>query len=301
MSKPKLLIVGDLDVPAEELSRRLGDQFEVVIESAGEPQPTPVDSADPANETERATKPPETDYPPGAHPAELLLNAIGEGICLVEAGGKEVWANDWFKALSPAIHERVRACYSEAASALARPDGLLKGAGGATCKFELSDPKAQVAYEVSIVPAGGCACGAHRGDGEPRLAVVVRDVSSARRLELRMAAIDRAGSELVELEAETIRESNSVERLKALETRIARIAHDLLHFDHFLIRLIDKETGRLEPIISVGLPSEAVDLELFVDPEGNGISGAVAATGQSVICDDVDSDHPTGLHIRRFT
>ncbi len=219
-----------------------------------------------------------------------MLNAIGEGACLVEEGGEEVWSNDRFKALSPAIHERVRACYVEAATALTQPDGLLRGAGGATCKFELSDPKAGVAFEVFIAPAGGCACGAHQGDGGPRLAVVVRDVSTERRLELRIAAIECAGSELVELEVEAVQECDSIERLKALETRITRIAHDLLHFDHFMIRLIDKETRRLEPIISVGLPREAADLEMFAEVEGQGISGTVAATGLSVICADVQAD-----------
>lgn len=278
MSKPKLLIVGGPDVPAEELSRRLGDQFDVVIEPAGETPTPPGEMPTPQDDVAEA------------HPAELLLNAIGEGVCLVEAGGNEVWANDRYKALSPAIRERVRACYAEAAMALARPDGLLRGAGGATCKFELSDPKAKLAYEVYIAPAGGCACGIQHGAGNPRLAIVVRDISTERRLALRMEAIDRAGSELIDIEAETIREKNSVERLGALEGRITRIAHDLLHFDHFLIRLTDKKTGRLEPIISVGLPPEAADLELFAEAEGNGISGMVAVTGQSVICHDVQAE-----------
>jgi CheY-like chemotaxis protein len=63
-----------------------------------------------------------------------------------------------------------------------------------------------------------------------------------------------------------------------------------MHFDHFAIRLLDRKTNKLEMVISVGLPAEAVNIELFAEPEGNGISGYVAATGRSYICPDVDRD-----------
>jgi CheY-like chemotaxis protein len=43
-------------------------------------------------------------------------------------------------------------------------------------------------------------------------------------------------------------------------------------------------------VISNGLPAEAVNIELFTEPEGNGISGYVAATGRSYICPDVERD-----------
>lgn len=264
--KPKLLIVGGSNVPTEELTRRLGGQFDVVVRPGGEAESgqAPALAAD-------------------THPAELLLNAIGEGACLVDRDGAEVWSNDRFRALHPEIRDRVRACYAEAATALARPDGILKQAGRATCKFELADPGEQAAYEIFVLPA---AC----ESADQRLAVIVRDVSNERRLAQRISAIDRAGAELVGIEAEAVRQHNSAERIKALQDRIARIAHDLLHFDHFLIRLIEEPSGKLEPIISVGLPQEAADLELFADREGNGITGIVAATGKSVICADVQAD-----------
>jgi len=274
--KPKLLIVGGAGVRAEELSRRLGGQFEVIVKQGG---------ADPAGAGPESGRALAAD----THPAELLLGAIGEGVCLFEADGTEAWANERFRGLHPEIRDRVRVCHAEAVLALSGPDGLLREPGGATCKFELTDPVDQTAYEVFLIPVGPrdpAGDAAHL----PRLAVVVRDVSTERRLELRMAAIDRAGAELVGFEAEAVRKHNSAERLGALQESIARIAHDLLHFDHFLIRLLDERSRKLEPIISVGLPQEAADLELFAEAEGNGISGLVAATGQSVICPDVQND-----------
>jgi CheY-like chemotaxis protein len=269
--KPKLLIVDGPGVRAEEVSRRLGGVFDVVVRPS-----IPDGGFGNADDT-------------GRHPAELLLNATGEGVCLIEADGTESWANDRFRALHPALHERVRACVLEAGAALTGPGGLLR-AGGTTCKFELADPKDQSAHEVYIVPVGGADNPVDGSAAKPRLAVVVKDISTERRLELRMAAIDRAGSELVGMEAEAVRRHNSAERLGSLQTRIARIAHDLLQFDHFLIRLISGPDRKLEPIISVGLPQEAADLELYAKEEGNGISGLVAATGRSVICPDVQAD-----------
>ncbi len=281
--KPKLLIVGGPGVPAEELSRCLGEDFDVVVEP-------PAAAAERLHdESIRAVVAGAGEFPElaSSHPATLLLNAIGEGACLVDPGGREIWANDRFSSLPPATLERVRACYPQASAAIASSQRALAGQPPPTCKFDLSDPREQVAHEVFILPVAG---GDARNDGARHLAVVVRDVSTERRFAQRMSAIDRAGAELVGLEAEAVRRDNSAERLKALEGRIIRLAHDLLSFDHFVVRLIDERTKRLEPVVSVGLPQEALDLELLAEEEGNGISGYVAATGRSVICTDAQAD-----------
>ncbi len=63
-----------------------------------------------------------------------------------------------------------------------------------------------------------------------------------------------------------------------------------MHFDHFAIRLLDRRSNRLELVISAGLPTDALNVELYCSSEGNGISGYVAATGRSYICPDVERD-----------
>ena len=63
-----------------------------------------------------------------------------------------------------------------------------------------------------------------------------------------------------------------------------------MHFDHFAIRLLDRKTNKLELVISAGLPSEALGIDLLAESEGNGISGYVGATGRSYICPDVERD-----------
>jgi CheY-like chemotaxis protein len=83
---------------------------------------------------------------------------------------------------------------------------------------------------------------------------------------------------------------NVGQRLKLLEDKIISFTRDLMHFDHFAIRLLDRRSKKLELVISAGLPAEALNIDLFAENEGNGISGYVAATGRSYICPDVERD-----------
>src|SRR5918999_4517683 len=119
---------------------------------------------------------------------------------------------------------------------------------------------------------------------------VVWDATGTRRLQQKIDAIDKAGRELVRIESDLIRKLNVGQRLKLLEEKIISFTRDLMHFDHFAIRLLDRKTNKLEMVISAGLPNEALNIDLFADAEGNGISGYVAATGRSYICPDVERD-----------
>src|SRR5918999_1208601 len=119
---------------------------------------------------------------------------------------------------------------------------------------------------------------------------VVWDATGTRRLQQKIDAIDKAGRELVRIEADLIEKMNVGQRLKLLEEKIISFTRDLMHFDHFAIRLLDRKTNKLEMVISAGLPNEALNIDLFAEAEGNGISGYVAATGRSYICPDVERD-----------
>src|SRR4029078_3247925 len=109
-------------------------------------------------------------------------------------------------------------------------------------------------------------------------------------LQQKIDAIDKAGRELVRLEGDTMARMNVAQRLKVLEEKIISFTRELMHFDHFAIRLLDRKANKLELVISAGLPAAALNIELFAQPEANGISGYVAATGRSYICPDVERD-----------
>src|SRR5207253_10468067 len=123
-----------------------------------------------------------------------------------------------------------------------------------------------------------------------QVVAVVWDATGTRRLQQKIDAIDKAGRELVRLESDAIVKMNVGQRLKLLEEKIISFTRELMHFDHFAIRLLDRKANKLEVVISAGLPAEALEVDLYAQSEGNGISGYVAASGRSYICPDVERD-----------
>ena len=228
--------------------------------------------------------------------ARALLDAIGECVCLARADGTVLWSNSGYQALDETVRAQLADLCRKVAPGLA--------AWTRESAAEEIAPSADVwsadgtrVFEATIKPAverrgtpGRPAPGAAVGGPATHVAVVVRDVTESRRRRHKLEAIDRAGNELTRLDAETVRRMNSVERLKAMEAKIVAVARDLLHFDHFGIRLLDEVSGRLELVVSCGLPPSYADLDIYPLRDGNGISGFVAATGQSYVCEDIAQD-----------
>lgn len=75
-----------------------------------------------------------------------------------------------------------------------------------------------------------------------------------------------------------------------LKENIRHYLRDLLNFEVIEIRLLEHNTGNLVPLLSVGIHQQAADRQLFAHPQGNGITGYVAASGTSYICHDVIND-----------
>ena len=217
--------------------------------------------------------------------ATLVLNTIGEGVCIVDGEGRCNWMNKKMTAWPPRVHEMIRRTCKEAFEHFARlsPADL---AGSNTLKsrrFNLTVEDSQFLEMIAspVLKPNGTVV---------QIVAVVWDATSSRRLQQKIDAIDRAGRELMHLDADEIKKMNVVERLRLLETKIIGYTKELMHFDHFAIRLIDRKTNKLEIVMSKDLPAEALNIEFFAAPEGNGISGYVAATGRSYICPDVERD-----------
>jgi len=233
--------------------------------------------------------------------ARLLLDTIGEGVCLADRHGRVLWSNRFFRGLDAASRKEIGVCLCEARNwfddhgpaqqtaivSLTAGDARIKSD---VCRFEVESSESEVIYEVEITVART------RGDDDPeagrveRMAVVVRDITAARRSMRKLDAIDRAGLELVRLDAKSVREKNTYQRLELLEEKIVRLMHDVLEYDHFAIFVIDESRQKLELVISAGLPQEIHNLDLSPEHEGSGISGYVAITGKSYICRDATSD-----------
>jgi CheY-like chemotaxis protein len=75
-----------------------------------------------------------------------------------------------------------------------------------------------------------------------------------------------------------------------LEQKIVASVRDILNFDNFEIRLLDRESSLLELVFAVNIAPLRIGEVLHARAEGNGISGYVASTGRSYICPNVQED-----------
>jgi CheY-like chemotaxis protein len=127
--------------------------------------------------------------------------------------------------------------------------------------------------------------------GTPQnLIVTVRDVTSEILQQQKLAAIHQAGMELADLTPDELLDMTVDERIELLKSNILHYTKDLLQFGVVEVRLLDTKTGRLETLLSVGMEPEAVERPLYARPQDNGVTGFVAATGKSYLCEDTKED-----------
>lgn len=122
------------------------------------------------------------------------------------------------------------------------------------------------------------------------LAVIVHDISEEVLQRQKFSAIYKAGQELGDLVPRDIEEMSIEERIELLKSRILHYTKDLLEYDTVEIRLLDKRSRRLEPLLSSGMQDAAESRLLYAEPTGNGVTGFVAATGNSYLCEDTTQD-----------
>ncbi|MFK7758981.1 MAG: response regulator [Phycisphaerales bacterium] len=256
-TQPKLVLVGASPEETAQLKQTLGNRYEIVVQ--------PDDAS-----------------------VAAVLKALGEGVCIVSPEGDLLWSNEYFDLLDESVRTRVNALCVQAADAI--PGSMYDtsmGNGAMVTKHRVATDGNLRAFDVYIT-------GIARVEGEElhtgRVAAIVRDVTIAQRTQQKMDAIDRAGFELVRLDVNQIREMNALERLQLLEKRVIKYSHELLRSDHFAIFLTDQRTNKLQLVMQTGLPQEIQDLDLYLEPEGSGISGRVASTGESYVCYDTLND-----------
>jgi two-component system, sensor histidine kinase SagS len=217
---------------------------------------------------------------PNSHTPQLsaVLDAIGQGVCIVEQDGGIVWSNSKLGQFPEQVRERIQKYCIENYS---KYDNALTAPRPRTLSFVT---EGEQYFEAMITPI------VDPVDEHARLLAVVSNVTRARRLQQKMDAIDNAGRELVRVDADQLSKMDVRQRLELLERKIIRYTRELLHFDNFAIRLLDKNTNRLELVLCAGLPVEAQNIDIYATTENSGISGYVAATGRSYICSDVEKD-----------
>lgn len=273
----KILVVEASPNPTSEILEHLKQIADVVVESSAN-----AVTAAKREDCQFVVIPPATLAETQRIAAESLLSSvlesIGQGVCIFDAGGREVWANARLNHFPAEIRERIRKYCTDGSAHTGpqRPRSLSLVTEGDSY------------FDVTITPVTDT-------QQKTQLVAVVSDVTRARRLQRKMDAIDNAGRELVCVDPEQLARMDARQRLELLERKIIRYTRELLLFSNFAIRLLDKNSNKLELVLCAGYPAEAQQIDIYSSTENNGISGYVAATGRSYICPDVRND-PRYLH-----
>jgi CheY-like chemotaxis protein len=217
-----------------------------------------------------------------------ILQRLPDGVAILDADRRIQWANE--RLVSWCGRGQLTGC--DLIAALGAPDIL----GRESAPFESASTGGQTSsatlrtadnryFHVLATPLA-----ATGGPANGRLIVSVRDVTDAILEQQKRAAIHQAGQKLADLSPAELADMTIEERIELLKSNILHYSKDLLQFDVVEIRLLDQQTGRLEPLLAEGMQPEAEARILYARPENNGVTGYVAATGKSYFCNDTTKD-----------
>ncbi len=218
---------------------------------------------------------------PGADQAIAMLNEIGDGIAIVDVHGEIHWMSQRVGQLDAAT---LRAL-ADLARALI-PDMAAESRRTWRRRFSCG-PQSWEVVATSL--------------GTDRMVAVLVDATVRQRLAARMDQVDAAGGELLDLDAHIVNPLNVAERLQLIERKIEAAMESIFGFAHFEVRLRNRKTNQLELVIGHGLDPLRIGESINAEPVGHGISGLVAATGRSYICNDParDPNYLPGLPLAR--
>jgi len=217
---------------------------------------------------------------------ERILDGMPDGVVLLDADNSILWANAKFREWCGKPDVAGLGFFS----ALGNSEIL----GPDFCPF--STALATGEPSISTLRAGDKYFQTHAApidepDGRAlHLIVTIRDVTSEILQQQKLAAIHKAGVELADLAPEEVFNMDVEERIELLKSNILHHTQDLLHFNVVEIRVLDEKTGQLVPLLSYGIDDEAARRPLYARPQHNGVTGFVAATGKSYLCEDTAED-----------
>jgi CheY-like chemotaxis protein len=219
--------------------------------------------------------------------SDMLLDTLAEGVVLVDPQLRVTWANrtfeNWCGGPTAGRHfyevlggpQILGPDYSPFHTALAE---------GTTVGTRLHSTAHNRYLEMLVTPVQNVP------GHVSHLICLLRNITPLVQQQQKLDALHQAGVEMSALAPEHLAEMSVEERVELLKANIRRFTHDLLHYDVVEIRLLDRQTNKLEPLLEDGMMPEAAQRVLHASTEGNGVTGFVAATGKSYICTDTSTD-----------
>ncbi len=218
----------------------------------------------------------------------VILSFADRGLAVLDPLGEITWCNtvltEWCggppigRSLFGALRSKVLATDTADPLELARRNHAVS--------LRLHRPDAAVAeyVEVRLQPLRGPTGTA------PQILAMCRDVSAEVDQQRKLDALHQAGREMSDLDVSQLSEMSEPERVALLKHNLRRYIRDLLNYDTIEVRLLDRRTGELKPLLEDGMTREAAGRTLFARPEKNGVTGYVAHTGRSYLCPDATTD-----------
>jgi len=279
----KLICVGDPATLPSEIEREnviLVDTSIAVVDALNEPA---IDGVWIARD-----QLPQISELRGIAQSGLMLRDMPEGVALMDSDMRVLWANDrlieWAGTADAPVAGR------NFYELLANPEIM----GPDFCPFHTALATSEEStstlhsdgnryYQIHAAPIV-------QSNHSRQLIVTVSDVTDEILQQQKLAAIHQAGRELADLRPTEIFMMEVDDRIDLLKENIRHYLSDLLNFEVIEIRLLEHATGNLVPLLSVEIDQDASDRQLFAHPQGNGITGYVAASGMSYVCHDVEND-----------
>ncbi len=285
-NRPELLCVGEFDKQTQALIDQLGTKCAVQQPDSLADGLRALASGENSNVLIASLANPLT--------AGALLEAGGvlehlpDGLTLLDSQGKILWHNGRFSELTDTDDILGREFFDILPAAeILGPDfgpiqtALATGEPGRTT-IRIGEKTYYELHTRAIL---------HEGEEFPHLLlIVVRDVTEDVTQRQKLEAIYTAGIQLSDLAPRDIADMTVEDRVELLKSQILHSTQHILGFDTIEIRLLDRETRRLEPLLAEGMEPLAAERELFAKPAGNGVTGFVACTGKSYLCEDTEQD-----------
>jgi len=216
-----------------------------------------------------------------------ILDDLPDGIVLIDQDNIIRWANHRFRQL----HETGDVEGKNFYTVLSEPEII----GPEFCPFHValatgqpSITRLRVAekqyFQLHVSPLRA------EQTQERQLVVVVRDITSEVHQQQKLDAIHKAGIKLTDLKPEEVFDMTVEDRIELLKSNILHYTQDLLNFDVVEIRLLEQSSGRMVPLLAEGMDEAATQRLLYARPQGFGVTGFVASTGQSYLCEDTQED-----------
>ena len=218
---------------------------------------------------------------------EMVLSHLDKGVAVLDPAGVVVWANAAFQAWSGAdpVGRTLLTALGSATIAVGDSDPLEPARRGKPIAFRVKRAGEHDEYiDLSVSPVPD------RSGQVAHLVVVTRNVTAEVEQQKKLDALHQAGRDLAGLDLDLLAEMNLPTRVELLKQNLRRYIHDLLKYDIIELRLLDRRTTELKPLLEDGMLPEAAVRVLYAQPTGNGVTGYVAATGQSYLCNDTAHD-----------